>query len=70
MGTTVPPTLPKPPVRTRWQSGAMPAFPLEPANDPVKHLDDDDRVSIAMLALVLCVTVTIALLGFGLQVLH
>jgi hypothetical protein len=48
----------------------MPVFPIEPANDPVQHLVDDDRMAMTLLALVLCVTVTIALLGFGLQVLQ
>lgn len=69
MGGTLPPT-PIARIRTRWQPSAMPMFPIEPANDPVKHLLDDDRAAMALLALVLCVTVTIALLGFGLQVLQ
>ena len=67
MGGTLPP---KPRVHTRWQAAAMPVFPIEPANDPVRRLADDDRTAMALLALVLCVTVTIALLGFGLQVLQ
>ena len=71
MGTTVPPTLIiKPNVRTRWQPSAKAMFPIEPANDPVQRLVDDDRASMTLLALVLCVTVTVALLGFGLQVLQ
>jgi len=70
MGGTVPPTAPGEWVRTRWQPRSMPVFPIEPANDPVQHVVDNDRVSMTLLALVLCVTVTIALLGFGLQVLH
>lgn len=57
-------------IRTRWQPGAVPAFPIEPANDPVRRLAEDDRASMTLLALVLCVTLTVALLGFGLQVLH
>jgi len=71
MGGTLPPHVPtKPTVRTRWQPQAMPVFPLEPANDPLQRLIDDDRASMALLALILCVTVSIALLGFGLQVLQ
>ena len=69
MGGTIPP-LPAGRVRTHWQPTAMPVFPIEPANDPVQHLVDDDRMAMTLLALVLCVTVTIALLGFGLQVLQ
>jgi len=71
MGGTLPPHVPtKSTVRTRWQPQAMPVFPLEPANDPLQRLIDDDRASMALLALILCVTVSIALLGFGLQVLQ
>lgn len=60
-------------VRTRWQpttSSEAPRFPIEPANDPVKRLADDDRTGLTLLTLVLCVTVAIALLGFGLQMLQ
>lgn len=57
-------------IRTRWQPGSMPAFPIEPANDPVRHLAEDERSSMTLLALVLCVTITVALLGFGVQVVH
>ena len=70
MGGTLPPRPTKARVQTHWQAAAMPAFPIEPANDPVQRLIDDDRTAMALLALVLCVTVTIALLGFGLQVLQ
>ncbi|HET7526168.1 MAG TPA: hypothetical protein VFK10_09530 [Burkholderiaceae bacterium] len=70
MGTTMPPTLIRPKVRTHWQPSAKAMFPIEPANDPVQRLVDDDRASMTLLALVLCVTVTVALLGFGLQVLQ
>lgn len=71
MGGTLPPIARRgPTVRTRWQPQAMPIFPIEPANDPVQRLVDDDRASMALLALILCVTVSIALLGFGLQVLQ
>jgi len=71
MGGTLPPQAPaRPAVRTRWQPQAMPMFPIEPANDPVQRLADDDRSSMTLLALILCVTVSIALLGFGLQVLQ
>jgi hypothetical protein len=64
---TLPPVAPKAPVRTRWQPGSMPAFPIEPANDPIQHLADDDSTAMALLALVLCATLTLTLLGFGLQ---
>jgi len=70
MGGTIPPAATNLRVRTRWQPSAAPMFPIEPANDPVKHLLDDDRAALTLLALVLCVTVTIALLGFGLQVMR
>jgi|SoimicmetaTmtHMA_FD_contig_31_15297350_length_801_multi_3_in_0_out_0_2 hypothetical protein len=70
MGTTVPPRAPIAPIRTHWQPTAMPKFPIEPANDPLRHLADDDRLAMTLLTLVLCVTVAIALLGFGLQVLQ
>jgi len=70
MGGTLPPRPPKARVRTHWQPAAMPVFPIEPANDPVQRLADDDRAAMTLLTLVLCVTVTIALLGFGLQVLQ
>jgi len=70
MGGTLPPRATSGRVRTHWQPTSMPVFPIEPANDPVQKLADDDRVAMALLALVLCVTVTIALLGFGLQVLQ
>jgi hypothetical protein len=70
MGSTQPSIPPIAPIRTRWQPNAMPKFPIEPANDPVQQLAKDDHASMTLLALVLCVTVTIALLGFGLQVLQ
>ena len=70
MGGTLPPKATNARVHTRWQAAAMPVFPIEPANDPVQRLVDDDRTAMALLTLVLCVTVTIALLGFGLQVLQ
>ena len=70
MGGTMPPQAAKARVRTRWEPTAMPTFPIEPTNDPVQRLADDDRTAMALLTLVLCVTVTIALLGFGLQVLQ
>lgn len=70
MGGTLPPATGRPRVRTRWQPGSMPVFPLEPANDPLQRLADDDHASMTLLALVLCATITIALLGFGLQVLQ
>jgi len=67
MGGTLPPVAPETPVRTRWQQGSMPAFPIEPANDPIQHLADDDSTAMTLLALVLCATLTLTLLGFGLQ---
>lgn len=70
MGGTLPPTSAMARVQTRWQPGSAPTFPIEPANDPVRQLADDDRAGLTLLTLVLCVTVTIALLGFGLQVLQ
>jgi hypothetical protein len=70
MGGTLPPITAKARVRTHWQPASMPVFPIEPANDPIRHLADDDRASLTLLTLVLCVTLTIALLGFGLQVLQ
>jgi hypothetical protein len=69
MGGTLPPT-PMARVRTHWQPSAQPMFPIEPANDPVHRLDEDDRAGLTLLALVLCVTVAVALLGFGLQVIQ
>jgi len=67
---TLPPVVAKARVRIRWQPDSMPVFPIEPANDPIRHLADDDRASLTLLTLVLCVTVSIALLGFGLQLLQ
>ena len=69
MGGTLPPT-PMARVRTRWQPTAAPVFPIEPANDPVLRLAEDDRAGLTLLTLVLCVTLAVALLGFGLQVLQ
>jgi hypothetical protein len=57
-------------VQTTGNSDALPRFPIEPANDPVQRLADDDRSGLVLLTLVLCVTVAIALLGFGLQVMQ
>jgi hypothetical protein len=74
---TMPPCRSAAHVRTRWQpmglptlNDVAPAFPIEPANDPVQRWTDDDRAGLALLTLVVCVTVAIALLGFGLQVLQ
>jgi hypothetical protein len=69
MGGTLPPT-PMAQVRTRWQPGAAPVFPIEPANDPVHRLAEDDRAGLTLLTLILCVTLAVALLGFVLQVLQ
>ena len=68
-GAPCPPT-PLARVRTRWQPTAAPVFPIEPANDPVLHLAEDDRAGLTLLTLILCVTLAIALLGFVLQVLQ
>ena len=68
MGGTLPPT-PMSRVQTRWQPASAPVFPIEPANDPVHHLAEDDRANLTLLSLVVCVTLAIALLGFVLQVL-
>lgn len=57
-------------VRTRWQPDSMPTFPIEPANDPVRRLADSERSALTLLTLVLCVTASVALLGFGLQILQ
>ena len=81
MGGTLPPQPTSARVRTRWQPlsapsfatdtpTGVPSFPIAPANDPIERLADDDRAGLTLLMLVLCVTVTIALLGFGLQVLQ
>lgn len=70
MGGTLPPRPAAARLQTRWQPESAPRFPIEPANDPVQRLHDDDRAGMALLGLVLCVTVTIALLGFGLQILQ
>jgi len=67
---TLPPVARSARVRTRWQPDSMPVFPIEPANDPIHQLARDDRMSLTLLALVLCVTLSIALLGFGLQLLQ
>ncbi len=69
MGGTLPPT-PIARVRTRWQPGAAPVFPIEPANDPVHRLAEDDRAGLTLLTLIVCVTLAVALLGFVLQVLQ
>jgi hypothetical protein len=69
MGGTLPPT-PMTQLRTRWQPGSAPVFPIEPANDPVHRLAEDDRAGLTLLTLILCVTLAVALLGFVLQVLQ
>ena len=67
MGGTLPPT-PVRRVQTRWQPTSAPVFPIEPANDPVLHLAEDDRAGLTLLTLVLCATLAIGLLGFVMQV--
>lgn len=70
MGTPVARTPALAKVQTRWQPDSMPTFPIEPANDPVRRLADHDRAGLTLLTLVLCVTASVALLGFGLQILQ
>ena len=70
MGGTL---LPRPvsgPVRTHWQPGSMPVFPIEPANDPVRQLAENERASMTLLTLVMYATITVAVLGYSLQVLQ
>lgn len=57
-------------VQTRWQTSAKPTFPIRPASDPVRQAADNERRGMTLLALVVCVSVSVALLGFGLQVLQ
>jgi hypothetical protein len=57
-------------VQTRWQTHARPTFPIQPASDPVRQVVDNDRRGMLLLTLVLCATLSIALLGFGLQVMQ
>jgi hypothetical protein len=57
-------------VQTRWQTGARPTFPIRPTDDPVRQAADNERRGMTLLALVVCVSVSVALLGFGLQVLQ
>lgn len=57
-------------VHTRWQTRAKPTFPIRPADDPVRRAADNERRGMTLLALVLCATVSVALLGFGLQMLQ
>ena len=57
-------------MRTRWQPHAMPTFPIAPAEDPVRRLAATERAGMTLLTLVLCATVSLALLGFGLQILQ
>lgn len=70
MDGTLPPGPAAARLQTRWQLDSAPQFPIEPGNDPVRRLHDHDRAGMALLGLVLCATVTIALLGFGLQILQ
>lgn len=57
-------------VQTRWQTHARPTFAVRPASDPVRQAVDNERRGMTLLALVLCATLSVALLGFGLQVLQ
>ena len=57
-------------VRTRWQPDSMPTFPIDPAHDPVRRAEQNERAGLTLLTLVLCVSVSLALLGFGLQILQ
>ncbi len=70
MGRQVEPSPAIAKVQTRWQPGGMPTFPIEPANDPVRRVADNERAGLTLLTLVLCVTASVALLGFGLQILQ
>jgi len=70
MGGTRLPSPASGPVRTHWQPGSMPVFPIEPANDPVRQLAENERTSMTLLTLVMCATITVAVLGYGLQVLQ
>jgi hypothetical protein len=62
MGGTRPPPAASGTVRTHWQPDSMPAFPIEPA--------ESERTSMTLLTLVMCATVTVAVLGYGLQALQ
>lgn len=68
MGNTSPPST-SGTLRADWQPGAMPVFPIEPANDRVRQLAESERTS-TLLTLVMCATITVAMLGYGLQVLQ
>lgn len=57
-------------VQTHWQTHSKPTFPIRPASDPVRQIVDNERRGMTLLALVLCATLSVALLGFGLQVLQ
>ncbi len=69
MGNTSPPST-SGPVRAHWQPGSMPVFPIEPANDPVRQLAENERTSMTLLTLVMYATITVAVLGYSLQVLQ
>ena len=70
MGGTRPPPAASGTVRTHWQPDSMPAFPIEPASDPVRQLAESERTSMTLLTLVMYATVTVAVLGYGLQALQ
>lgn len=57
-------------VQTRWPTHARPTFPIQPASDPLRQVVDNERRGMTLLALVLCATLSVAVLGFGLQVLQ
>jgi ferric-dicitrate binding protein FerR (iron transport regulator) len=57
-------------VQTRWQTHAKPTFPIRPADDPVRQMATNERRGMTLLTLVVCATLTVALLGIGLQVLQ
>lgn len=67
-GHAAPPALAR--VQTRWQTHARPTFPIQPASDPVRQAVDNERRGMVLLTLVLCATLSIALLGFSLQVMQ
>jgi len=70
MGRTMPPPPASGMVRTHWQPDSMPVFPIEPADDPVRQLAEHERTSMTLLTLVMCATIAVAVLGYGLQVLQ
>lgn len=48
---------------------AEPSLPFFTEADPVQRAEDNERAGMTLLVLVLCATLAVALLGFGLRVL-